>query len=75
MSLEQLSSFLERFGIAVLVAAWFMFRHERLMYRLTTRVNKLIITTVVIAKTLDLDEEQDRLIRAASDEADPKGGS
>lgn len=60
--------FIDRFGVAVFVACWFMFRHERLMARLITRVNKLIISQVVIAKTLDLDEEQERLIRAASDE-------
>lgn len=65
---QYLERFLERFGVATLVAVWFMLRHERRVDRLITRVNKLIITCVVIAKTLDLDEEQDRLIRAAADE-------
>lgn len=60
--------FLDRFGVAIFVMIWFMLRNERLMLRLITRVNKLIISQVVIAKTLDLDEEQDRLVRAATDE-------
>lgn len=66
--LNAITPFIERFGIATFLVAWFMFRSERNITRLTTRVNKLIITTVVIAKTLDLNEEQDRLIRAAADE-------
>lgn len=60
--------FIDRFGVAIFVTVWFMFRSERAQARLITRVNKVIISLVVIAKTLDLDEEQDRLIRAASDE-------
>lgn len=60
--------FLDRFGVAIFVMVWFMIRNERLMLRLITRVNKLIISQVVIAKTLDLDEVQDRLVRAATDE-------
>jgi hypothetical protein len=66
--LAAIAPFIERFGVALFVAVWFMFRNERNMVRLITRVNKLILVNVVIAKTLDLDEEQDRLIRAASDE-------
>lgn len=62
--------FLDRFGVAIFVMVWFMIRNERLMLRLITRVNKLIISQVVIAKTLDLDEEQDRLVRAATDDED-----
>lgn len=60
--------FLDRFGVAIFVMVWFMIRNERLMLRLITRVNKLIISQVVIAKTLDLDEVQDQLVRAATDE-------
>lgn len=60
--------FLDRFGVAIFVMVWFMIRNERLMLRLITRVNKLIISQVAIAHTLDLDEEQDRLVRAATDE-------
>ncbi len=68
MTWELAERFIDRFGVAVFVAVWFMFRHERLMTRLITRVNKLIISQVIICKTLDLDDEQNRLIRAASDE-------
>lgn len=75
MSFEQIQQFIERFGVSLFVAVWFMFRHEKQMTRLINKVNKLIITNVLIAKTLDLDAEQERLIEAASDDdSGPNGG-
>jgi hypothetical protein len=60
--------FVERYGLGLAMVFWFMSRHEKQMARLISKVNKLIITNVVISKTLDLDAEQERLIAAASDE-------
>jgi hypothetical protein len=77
---DQAGHFIDRYGVALFVTCWFMFRFERLMGILVTRVNKLIITQVVICRTLDLDEQQDQLMRAAADEDSgehnlPNGGS
>jgi hypothetical protein len=68
MDWELIQHFIDRFGVSLFVACWFMFRHEKQVARLTSKVNKLIITNVLIARTLDLDAEQERLISAATDE-------
>lgn len=75
MDIDHLQSFIERFGVALFVVVWFMIRDQRQMAKLISRINKLIITNVLIARTLDLDLEQERLISAASDEdSDPGPG-
>lgn len=68
--------FVDKFGVALFVLTWFMFRQERFMNRLASKVNRLIISTAVIAKTLDLQDEQDRMINAVTDDDDsgPKTG-
>lgn len=67
-NLSVIQNFIERFGVSLFVACWFMFRNERQMTKLMSKVNKLIITNVLISKTLDLDEESERMIAAAADE-------
>jgi len=69
-TLTFLGNFVERYGLGLVMVFWFMTRHEKQMNRLISKVNKLIITNVAISKTLDLDDEQERMIAAAADEAD-----
>lgn len=60
--------FLDKYGIATLVAMYFMFGLTKQLRQLSRLINKLLITNVVIAKTLNLDAEQERLISAADDD-------
>lgn len=70
---DYFQQFLDRYGVAVAMVGWFMFRLEKLMTKLTSRVNRLIIANVLIAKTLELDEESEKLILAAGDDDDEAG--
>ncbi len=72
MSITEIGSFADKHGVSLLMLIWFMFRFEKLVNRNGDKLNKLIITNVVIAKTLNLTEEQNRLIGAIDD--DPSGG-
>jgi len=65
--------FLDKYGLATLVALYFMFGLKAEIRQLARLVNKLLITNVVIAKTLNLDAEQARLIAAADDDGSQGG--
>ncbi len=64
MTFDRLTQFLEHFGIATMVACWFMFRMERRMDRQDAKLNTLIVTTTVVSTTLGLDAQQSKLIAA-----------
>ncbi len=68
MDTDTVQNFIERFGVSLFVACWFMFRMEKAIARLTNRVNKLIITNVLVAQTLELGEQKESLIAAATEE-------
>jgi len=64
---------LDKYGLATLVALYFMFTLRAGQERLSRLVNKLVITNIVIAKTLNLGAEQERLISAVDDDEPAKG--
>lgn len=68
MTLDDVTSLLDRYGIAVVMLGWFAFRLESLVRRLTSKVNRLILAVMLILRTLRLAEEEQSLMDAISDD-------
>lgn len=69
-TLTFLGNFVERYGLGLVMVLWFMFRSEKKMDRLVSKVNRLIVTNAVICRTLDLGDEQEQLISEAVDDGE-----
>lgn len=68
VSLDDVTSLLDRYGVAVVMLGWFAFRFEGLIRRLMSKVNRLILAVMLILRTLNLSEEEASLMDAISDE-------
>ena len=76
MTLDDVTSLLDRYGIAVVMLGWFAFRLEGLVRRLVSKVNRLILAVMLILRTLNLSEEEASLMDAISDDdSGPKESS
>ena len=68
MSLSDVTSLLDRYGVAVVMLGWFAFRLDGLFSRLMSKVNRLILAVMLILRTLNLSEEEASLMDAISDD-------
>lgn len=68
----KLVSFIREFGLPSFLVIWFLFRIEKKLERFTKSLNRLLTVNVVMLKTLDKDDEADKLL-AEDAAADEKG--
>lgn len=65
---SKLVSFIREFGLPSFLVIWFLFRIEKKLERFTKALNQLLTVNVVMLKTLDKDDEADKLLAAEADE-------
>lgn len=65
---SKLVAFIREFGLPSFLVIWFLFRIEKKLERFTKALNQLLTVNVVMLKTLDKDEEADKLLKSESDE-------
>jgi len=75
MDLAVIERFIDRFGFALLVALYFMWRDRTIMTSVMNRLNKLTIGVFAIATELDLRDTKASMIHALADESSDDGAS
>lgn len=62
--------FIREFGLPSFLVIWFLFRIEKKLERFTKALNRLLTINVVMLKTLDKDDEADKLLVADAEDKD-----
>lgn len=61
-------------GGTLVVLVWFMLRNEKRMERLVSKVNRLILATTTVMRTMKLDHDSDELADAVDESGDADRG-
>ena len=58
----EIAHLLKEFGFPIFVCCWFMFRSDKRHDKIADKLSRLVSLMTMIAKTLDLPEEERKLL-------------